>query len=194
MASLRLAERQHGLRAVGLQRGGSAGTRTINTRPAPITAHSMPRKQASSATTDGDPSDAKAKPTPHFDHSPNSLPEYALLLRKWLPDQDSQYVLLVEQHIVLDRRVACCRDKAHIQDLDKSSFRKGTFEIKPYLHPALARYYSRSFPRTTSKMPYPRPAWIHLLRRTPRPQLPTPQHSTQPPPLQLAPAHVSPIH
>ena len=100
------------------------------------------RKRASAATDDSHTlEESKAKTKPHNDHSPNSLPEYALALRKWLPDQDARYVLFVEQHIVLDRRIACCRGHRHMVAIRRSSFTKGTFE-EPYLPPGFGKTLS----------------------------------------------------
>ena len=96
----------------------------------------MPKTTSAHLTEDGGNTNTVAKP--HFDHSPNSLPVYALALRKWLPTVDARYVVLVETHTVLDRRTVCCRNTAHINALQAPTFAKGTF-AKPYLPPGFGK-------------------------------------------------------
>ena len=101
----------------------------------------MPKTTSAHLTEDGGNTNTVAKP--RFDHSPNSLPVYALALRKWLPTVDARYVVLVETHTVLDRRTVCCRNTAHINALQAPTFAKGTF-AKPYLPPGFGKSLSEA--------------------------------------------------
>ena len=63
---------------------------------------------------------------PHWDTSPNTLPQFVAALKLWLPKADSRFRTLIQSNTVLSRQYLCFQSANHIDRYNNSLLGTGT--------------------------------------------------------------------